>query len=48
MVWCVNVRTGEGEGMGEYNGMEYGVVGYGKREDMRGGRGGRVEWGRVW
>ena len=42
------MRTGEGEGMGEYSGMEYGVVGYGKREDMGGGKGGRVEWGRVW
>ena len=29
--------------------MEYGVVGYGKRENMGGGGGmGRVEWGRVW
>ena len=37
-----------GGGMGEYSGMEYGVVGYGKREGMGGGRGGRVEWGRVW
>ena len=39
----VNGRTGEGEVRGEENIVEwneYGMVGYGKREDMGGGRGG--------
>ena len=35
---AVNEERG-GEGMREYSGMEYGVVGYGKWEDMGWGKG---------